>query len=119
VVFIPANFDGSAKTIITVERLLRAIRGTKAKYIIMVMDCCYAGGVAEELVLSIPDDIPTYILASCTSTQKSLSFNELGNGFFTYFFLKYFDSYHDTKFPLKEVVAYCKPLCDAINKLLR
>ncbi|XP_064642534.1 uncharacterized protein LOC135496897 [Lineus longissimus] len=119
VVFLPANFDGTSKTVITVQKLLRAFHKTKAKYVVMVMDCCYAGGVAEELVLNISDEVPTYILASCTSTQKSLSFNQLGNGFFTYFFLKFFDSYHKATFPLKEVVTYCKPLCNAINKLLR
>ncbi|CAH1772703.1 unnamed protein product [Owenia fusiformis] len=118
VLLAPADCMRTRSTTLTIQDIINCIQGTIASYFVMIVDCCYAELVAEQFILKWETLVPTYILASCSSKQKSLSFKDLKNGFFTYFLVKYFEDYKERTFPTLTAVDYCKPLCAAMSTLV-
>lgn len=124
---VPSDYDKTRYTTITFQDILDAIHGTKARYFIMIADCCRAGKFADDLVVNSDQTAPLYILASCSSNQKSLSFKDLGHGFFTFFLTNFLKASHiknndDERiniFPVKPTIDFCQPLCKALNDIVR
>ncbi|XP_066296514.1 uncharacterized protein [Branchiostoma lanceolatum] len=122
----PADFKGTINTIIAPIDIFKALENCTG-YIILILDCCYAGLFAERLITEAErSGLKVCILASCAGEEKSLSHTELGNGFFTYFlasFLRGVDGKRakgmTSEFPVEESVEYCRPLCEAMLSLMR
>ncbi|XP_078615861.1 uncharacterized protein LOC144884424 [Branchiostoma floridae x Branchiostoma japonicum] len=122
----PADFRRTINTVITPIDIVKVVENCTG-YIILVLDCCYAGLFAERLITEAEaSGLKVCVLASCTGEEKSLSHTELGNGFFTYFlasFLRGVDGDRTegmaSEFPVEESVQYCRPLCEAMLSLMR
>ncbi|XP_070561532.1 uncharacterized protein [Ptychodera flava] len=119
-VLVPADYIKTWESVITVSDLNEAFKDTKAKYVIMILDCCFAGKFALELLSRNTIEASMCVLASCSSREKSLSFAGLGNGFFTYFTNRYLrDKPSPGEFPVSPCIDYCWTVIEAITSLLR
>ncbi|CAH1239928.1 Hypp5907 [Branchiostoma lanceolatum] len=122
----PADFKRTINTIIAPIDIVKALENCTG-YMILILDCCYAGLFAERLITEAErSGLKVCVLASCAGEEKSLSHNELGNCFFTYFlasFLRDVDGKRTdgmtSEFPVEESVEYCRPLCEAMLSLMR
>ena len=94
--FAPADFNPSDEnTYLTADLVRGAIirAGCKAKYVIILLDCCYSGAMASKITGKLDDTSKTsllsnvYVLAAATGTQISLAFPYLKQSFFTYFLI--------------------------------
>ncbi|XP_070561536.1 uncharacterized protein [Ptychodera flava] len=61
-----------------------------------------------------------YVLASCSTTEKSMSFDDLGNGFFTFFLNRYLcNKTPPGEFSGGGCMDFCKTLIEAMTALMR
>ncbi|XP_070561531.1 uncharacterized protein [Ptychodera flava] len=119
-VLVPADYNNTWESVISVFDLNEALKEARAKYVILILDCCYAGKLAEDMLFGQGIETPTYVLAACNSREKSLSFADLGNGFFTFFVNRYLrDQTQQGEFPGRRFIDYCVPLVEALTALLR
>lgn len=85
----PMDFDYSADTYITADVLSQWLNEIecRAKYILITLDCCYAGGIGKELTAQsdVDHDLNLYVLSACTANETSLVLASLGHSIFTYF----------------------------------
>ena len=95
--FAPADFNPNDESTYLTTDLLRGaiIRAeSKAKYVIILLDCCYSGAMASKITGKLDDTSETsllsnvYVLAAATGTQVSYSFPILQHSIFS-FFLKH------------------------------
>lgn len=120
----PMDFDYSTATYITAEVLSKWLNEIqcKAKYILITLDCCYAGGIGKELTgqADVRRGVNLYVLSACTANETSLVLGSLGHSIFTYF-LSHFvlklskDRGH---LPMREIFSECQACCECLSSLL-
>lgn len=121
---VPADFDYSRDTYITADVLGKWLNEIKcnAKYILIILDCCYAGGIGKELTnLSIVDrSVNLYVVSACMAHQTSLVLSPLGNSIFTYFFSKAITQFHKTAgtLPVQKIFSECQTCCECLTAML-
>ena len=119
----PSDFDLSRSTFISgylFNEWLNEI-DCQAKYVIFVFDCCYAGGLANELTSSILKlRQGVFVLTSCTAYELTLNIDEIGHSIFTYF-LSYSiraAEISQGKLPISKIFDQCATLCTALSSLI-
>ena len=89
-ILVPADYrPDKLDSTITIQDIFLAVGNARPRYFLLIVDCCHAKKIADDFVINLECEIPVYILASCSSQQKSLSFKTLKNGLFTYFLVNY------------------------------
>ena len=88
--------------------------------VVVILDCCFAAGIAREVASLIEDDKhKIYFLAACSASEKTIGTKQLGSGVFTFFLADYLMKLElGAQFPLRAAIKHCYPLCDAIGGLL-
>ena len=85
----PVDFDYTILTYLTATILNQWLHEVqcKAKHILFTLDCCYAGGIANELTSSGEFDLTPglYVLTACTANETSLVLGPLGHSIFSFF----------------------------------
>lgn len=120
----PMDFDYSSDTYITAEVLCRWLNEIecRAKYILITLDCCYAGGIGKELTTQadVERSENLFVLSACTANETSLVLASLGHSIFTHFL-----SYFIAKFskstgvlPMKKIFSECQVCCECLSSLL-
>ena len=92
----------------------------KAKYIILILDCCYAGGIIEDVAnVSFAPHV-TVVMAACTANEVSFGIQTLGNSIFSYFLSHAISNTRlpQSNFPVMEINDRCKALTKALASLL-
>ena len=93
----------------------------QAPYVIISLDCCYAGGLANELTTSAMNlRSGTYVLSACTAFETSLVIGPLGHSVYAYF-LSYairVISYAPGSLPIHEIFEECSILSRALTSFL-
>ncbi|XP_070561533.1 uncharacterized protein [Ptychodera flava] len=119
-VLVPADYNKTTESVISVLDLNEVLKDTRAKYFIMTLDCCYAGKFTHDLFFESTAVVPMYVLASCSTMEKSMSYDDLGNGFFTFFVNRYLcDKTPPGEFPGGLCMEFCKTLVEAMTALMR
>ena len=93
----------------------------KAKYVLFILDCCYAGGLGQQLTMSVEDPKSgLYVLSACTAYETSLVLGPLGHSIFTYFMeyaINKFD-FPPGKLPISKIIDECATCSVALSSLL-
>ncbi len=120
---VPADFDDSASTFITGSILNQWLidSNCKARVVLFILDCCYAGGLGDDLTAGVPNlRSGLYVLSASTALEASLVVLPLGNSLFTYFL-----AYAIRKFrfvpgslPISKIFEECQELCVAVSSLM-
>ena len=119
----PADFDYSEATYLTGSVLNHWLieAGCKAQHVLFILDCCYAGGLAQEMTRWNAELRPgLYVLSACTAFETSLVIGPLGHSIFAYF-LAYalrVIRFATGKLPITKVFNECSELSLALSSLL-
>ena len=121
----PVEYACSVSTTITAEELLLAWLNElddehkcKAKYILITLDCCYAGGVGKAIE-DMKHDNKMIVLAACTADEKSSQLEVLGSSTFVYFLSKFITELRTNPgiLPMKEIFSECQICCENLSSL--
>ena len=123
----PSDYNRTQETCITASMLSKWLNeaGIKAKYVIISLDCCYAGGIAEALTKGSENIVPIpglYVLAACMANETSASVESLGSSVFSYFLSHAIRTsvpfLSPGEFPLQQIHKKCRKLTKALTSLL-
>lgn len=128
----PSDFDHTPKTCLTSAMLNECFNSpdSKAKHIIIILDCCFSGIMATDLMKDLTlNNAPAlsniYVIAAGTDQESSLAVGTLRHSIFSYF-LKYAlvqkcprsTLIPPGSLPLREVFEECRSCCDALSSLV-
>lgn len=119
----PADFDYTRATFVSGDVLnswLNEVK-CKARYVIISLDCCYAGGLANELTASaINLRSGTYVLSACTAFETSLVIGPLGHSVFAYFLSYALRTipFSPGSLPIHKIFTECSTLCMCLSSFL-
>ena len=124
----PVNFDTNTReTYLTADVLNQWLQevSCKAKRILITLDCCYAGEIADELIASRnwnEKNLGLYVISACTANETSLAFRPLGHSIFTYFLAraitKLTNPSNPGQLPVHEIFKECQACSVALSSLL-
>lgn len=120
---VPADFDDTMATFITGSILNQWLIDSKCKapHVIFILDCCYAGGLGNDLTAGVTNlRSGLYVMSASTAFEASLVIQPLGNSLFTYFLayaIRKFQFVPGT-FPVSRVFDECRDLCIAVSSLM-
>lgn len=120
----PADFDYTQATYLTPSVLAQWLSEVdcKAEHILFSLDCCYAGGIGNELTqatdLSIKGSF--YVLSACTAYETSLVVGSLGHSIFTFFLSAAISKLCQVpgEIPLQRIYRECHICSEALSSLL-
>lgn len=118
----PMDFDYSIGTLITADVIGQWLNEVecKAKYVLITLDCCYAGGIGNELATKTEVKSDLYIFSACTGKETNIVLDSLGHSIFTYFLseciLRFSRNVGDL--PMKEIFSECQTCCENLSSLL-
>ena len=121
--FAPCDYNKQSDTILYPEDLLSCLQNCKARYIFIILDCCYAGTMAMQLTSNHnlePMLEHTYVLAATTAGDISLAINSLGYTIFSYFLRYSLDRVQPTpgSLPLSDVFMECRLCTEALSSII-
>lgn len=128
--FAPDDYDrDDPGSLLTASGLISCLHEAqcKAKYILIILDCCYSGSMAKELTganASTTDPsslLPhTYVLAATSANDTSLAINSLGYSIFSYFLRFAIDKVQQSPgmLPLVDIFEECQLCCEAFSSLI-
>lgn len=119
----PADFDYTTATYLSAPILGHWLieAGCKAPWVLFTLDCCYAGGLGDELTAKDVELRPgLYVLSACTAFETSLVIGPLGHSIFAYFLAYTLRvlNYPPGKLPISQIFEECGALCTALSSLL-
>ena len=122
---VPADFDGKGNTLrITANTLKQWLCTCRAKHVLFLINCCYAGQLAKTPVLST-DEQPirpssVYVMASSTANQKSFAISTLRHSVFCYFLSYAIENIEipPGQLPIHAIYKKCCFLSKALSSLL-
>ena len=121
----PVDFDYTRETYLTADVLNQWLQevSCKAKHILFTLDCCYAGGIANELTTSgnwSENDLGFYVISACTANEASLVLGPLGHSIFTYFLAQAISrlTSNPGQLPVHEIFKECQACSVALSSLL-
>ena len=119
----PMDFDYSSDTYITALVLSQWLNEIecKAKYILITLDCCYAGGIGKELAAQayVERSENLFVLSACTANEMSLVLDSLGHSVFAYFLSNFISklSRRSGVLPMKKIFSECRICCECLSSL--
>lgn len=122
----PADFDRTLQTSLTTEALSACIKQAqcKAKYILLMLDCCYSGsmaskmtGLSEKPFTLLPS---LYVITAGTANESSIAVSSLKHSIFSYFFIRAFQQakVDPGNLPLSEIFEECQSCSEALSSLI-
>ena len=119
----PVDFDYTRENYLTADVLNQWLKevGCKAKYVLLVLDCCYAGKIANDLAGNWSEkDLGLYVISACTANEASLVLGPLGHSIFTYFLAQAISklTLHPGQLPVHEIFKECQACSVALSSLL-
>jgi len=123
-VLAPADFSGDGNTGISGEELVKLIEisGCKAHHVLIILDCCYAGGIGRNVaswdnIMKVKPGV--YVMCACAAKEISLALAALGNSIFTFFLLHYFEKSHSKgRLDVTAVMADVSEMCRSFSTLM-
>ena len=88
-VLVPTDFGGDVKTGITTDDFVNWIQkaNCKARHILIILDCCYAGGIGKKIASRVDVKPQIHVMCGCAANEITLPMNILGCSIFCYFLL--------------------------------
>lgn len=118
---VPSDYDGTTETHVTGRVLIQWLKTIdyKAKHTIFILDCCYAGSIAQDLVDVRSTIRGLHVLAACGARETLNVFEVLENSIFSFFLGRAIDieEFKAGQFPIAKVYnTLCDP-CSALSSL--
>ncbi len=119
----PADFDYSYNTFVTGNVLNKWLNeiNCQSLYVVVSLDCCYAGGLANEIAVSdLNLRSGMYVLSACTAFETSLVIGPLGHSVYAYF-LAYAIRvllFSPGTLPIHKIFQECSILCKSLTSFL-
>ena len=122
-VLAPADFTGDSSTGITADDLMKLIQiaDCRARHVLIILDCCYAGGIGGkvESLENMKVKPAVYVMCACAARETSLALNALGNSIFTFFLLHYFEKHHSRgRLEVKSIMTEVTEMCRCFSSLM-
>ena len=123
-VLAPADFSGNGNTGISGYELLKLIEiaECRARHVLIILDCCYAGGIGRQVASSenlMKVKPGVYVMCACAAKEVSLALAALGNSIFTFFLLHYFEKDHKKgRLNVKVVMTDVAEMCQCFSSLM-
>ena len=119
-VLAPADFQGDIKTSITAQNFIQWLSAAKckARNVLIILDCCYAGGIGEKIASSEHLKPTVHVLCACAAFEASLPMTALGSSIFSYFLLHVMKYQPKGQFALETMMEEIKTLCQSFSSLL-
>lgn len=121
-VLVPADFvGGDVKTGITADDFVTWIQKAnyKARHILIILDCCYAGGIGEKIASTVDVESQLHVMCACAAEEVTIPMNVLGNSMFCYFLLHILEKHQPKgKFALDKNMDEIVELCLLFSSLL-
>ena len=120
-VLAPADFKGDIKTSITAENFIEWLETAKckARNVLIILDCCYAGGIGEKIASSEHLKPTVHVICACAAFEASLPMTALGSSIFSYFLLHVIKKYQPKgQFALETMMEEIGTLCQSFSSLL-
>lgn len=120
----PMDFDYSRDTYITASVLSQWLNEIecKAKYILISLDCCYAGGIGKELAarVQVNRGVDLYVISACTANETSIVLNSLEHSIYTYFLSEYITrlSTEAGILPIGDIFSECQICSGCLSSML-
>jgi len=116
---------GGDRTLVTAPVLSRWLREAecKAKCILFVINCCYAGEIAEATVKEADNFVGAsrlHVMAACSANEQAVTVPSLGCSTYCYFLSHAIRRarFPSGQFPVKTIHETCKKLTVALTSLL-
>ena len=117
----PADFKGDINSSITSENIIEWLDTAKCKaeHVLIILDCCFAGGIGEKIASSEHIKPTVHVICACSASEASLPMTALGNSFFSYFLLYAMKKYQPKgQFALDAMMEEVGELCQSFSSLL-
>lgn len=118
--FFPGDYSSAKGNTLSVRELASCLKVAtrKAKYVLVILDCCCAGKITDRLVKKTPGNV--YILSACTGLETTLASATLGCSLFTYFVGKALDNHpvSNCTLDLYNVHKDCQACVNAMTSLI-
>lgn len=127
--FVPGDYDGSPDKLLFPSSLITCLLEVRceAKYILIILDCCYSGAIALRLSSECMDNtgtaslLPhTFVLAAGSANEASLAINSLGYSIFSYFLRFAIDQVQPSSgvLPLSDIFEECQVCAEALSSIV-
>lgn len=118
----PSDFDFTEGKLLTSQDLNQWLHDSKckARNVLLTLDCCYAGGIGDELTAGVTNLRPgLYVLSACTAFETSLVVGPLGQSLFAYFLAYAIRRirFQRGTLPVSAIFDECGVLCTALSSL--
>ena len=94
----------------------------KAKNVVFVFDCCYAGNLGNTLTLetNLKINAQLFVMCACAPGEKSTGISVLENSIFTYFLLDYLNTSPECskEFKIEQAMGTISMLCFRFSSLI-
>ena len=120
-VLVPADFAGDVVSGITADDFVNWVQQAKCKAhnILIILDCCYAGGIGKKISSTVDIRPQIHVMCACAAKEVTLPMNVLGNSIFCYFLLYVLKKQQPKgKFALHEDMDEIAELCQSFSSLL-
>lgn len=121
----PVDFDYTKEHFITGQQMVDWLQGFQGRYVLIILDCCYAGGMAAEIAkVTATQEVPVsglFVLTSCTADEASLVVSAVGHSIFNFFLTSVMHSnpsVYSGFLPINDVYEECNTCCQAFSSLL-
>ena len=119
--FIAGDVKASVKAGITSDDFVTWIQkaNCKARHILIILDCCYAGGIGKKIASTVDVEPQIHVMCACAAEEVTIPMNVLGNSVFCYFLLYVLKEYQPKgKFELDKNMDEIVELCLLFSSLL-
>ena len=120
-VLVPADFAGDVVSGITADDFVNWVQQAKckARHILIILDCCYAGGIGKKITSTVDIRSQIHVMCACAAREVTLPMNVLGSSIFCYFLLHVLKKQQPRgKFALDEAMDEIAELCQSFSSLL-
>ena len=122
-VLMPADFDKKGESGISGDELVRWLNGSKckAKNVLFIFDCCYAGNLGETLTCHkrLEFNANLFAMCGCAAKEKLSSIGGLGHSIFTFFLLEYLKTPEcKGEVKIEQAIGYVAELCFKLSSLI-
>ena len=123
-VLVPSDYnEGDESSGISGDDLVQWLNEAqcKAKNILFVFDCCYAGSLGEALTRhkNLTIDAQLHVMCACAAGQITVGMAVLEHSVFTYFLIDYLQTFHcSEEFKVKPAMDTISILCFSFSHLI-
>jgi len=118
---VSADFSGDVTTGITADDFVDWIQqaNCKARHILIILDCCYAGGIGKKITTTVHTRAQVHVMCACAAKEITLPMNILSNSIFCYFLLYVLEKNQPKgRFALDKDMDEIVELCQLFSSLL-